>query len=552
MKKIIALLVAMLMLVGLLAACNPAPDPTDPPAVVDPTDPPSADPTDPPTPQKNVDRYPLEGSPELTIGVKIENADTSRLFGLMEEATGIKATYQYVTNEQAPLLFSGDMLPDILWSSSYFGLSLSQINGYGEEGVIINFRDHLDKMPNLKRAIEENPDMLSAVLAPDGSSFYTIPYYMFTLTGVNNLIYYRTDHMAQTGWTTAPTNIDEFKQFLGDLKTTFGANDPDYIPFAPYQASHLAYNGQLSRALFPSFGDLMENDIIVDTDGKTIVAGFTTEQYQRYLKYVKSLMDEGLMDKDAFTAKGDISKPFQNEGHTSVSTLMVYLPDSIFASGKQEVSVMVPLATEYNADPAFALPNMAKMWGGMIKSDCANMDAALAWVDAFFSTEDDPLNDAGTIWGISFWLGEHGVEWEWKEKGESFYEYTPEGYSSRSVWSTEHGYACTPYIGRWEYIAYDENGNAGFKATSVRANLMPKAINIIRTSNLQLNQEESDIYNDCWSDIKTYLAQMNAAFITGEADIDADWAEYVNNLNAMGLPDVIEVYQAALDRYLAQ
>ena len=42
---------------------------------------------------------------------------------------------------------------------------------------------------------------------------------------------------------------------------------------------------------------------------------------------------------------------------------------------------------------------------------------------------------------------------------------------------------------------------------------------------------------------------MHAAFITGEKDIDAEWDNFQAELMDMGLQDVIDVYQAALDRY---
>ena len=66
---------------------------------------------------------------------------------------------------------------------------------------------------------------------------------------------------------------------------------------------------------------------------------------------------------------------------------------------------------------------------------------------------------------------------------------------------------------------------------------------------LKLTQDEQDIYNDAWTDIKNYLTEMNAAFITGQMDIEAEWDGYVKHLYDIGLQDVIDVYQAALDRF---
>ena len=42
---------------------------------------------------------------------------------------------------------------------------------------------------------------------------------------------------------------------------------------------------------------------------------------------------------------------------------------------------------------------------------------------------------------------------------------------------------------------------------------------------------------------------MRSQFITGVADIEQQWDAYVNELNAMGLDEVLKVYQASYDRW---
>jgi len=56
----------------------------------------------------------------------------------------------------------------------------------------------------------------------------------------------------------------------------------------------------------------------------------------------------------------------------------------------------------------------------------------------------------------------------------------------------------------------------------------------------------------CWTDLKAYVTEMNAAFMTGQKDIEAEWDTYLKKLDDMGLQEVITIYQAALDRYNAR
>ena len=45
---------------------------------------------------------------------------------------------------------------------------------------------------------------------------------------------------------------------------------------------------------------------------------------------------------------------------------------------------------------------------------------------------------------------------------------------------------------------------------------------------------------------------MEGKFITGVVDIETGWDEYCETLEKMGVQEVIEVYQAAYDRFNAE
>ena len=51
--------------------------------------------------------------------------------------------------------------------------------------------------------------------------------------------------------------------------------------------------------------------------------------------------------------------------------------------------------------------------------------------------------------------------------------------------------------------------------------------------------------------IATYVDEMAIRFITGMADFNT-WDSYVAQVNSMGLPELIGIYQAAYDRYMVR
>lgn len=541
MKRILAMLLAVIMVCSVFAGCNSDENPGSSGnqggnvAVVDPGD------------FSNTDIYPLEGSHKLSMGIALENAQDSYLMKLMSDAVGVEFSYRYVTDEQVPLLFVDfDQMPDVLFSAAgTFGLTLQRINGYGAAGALVNYMDHLDKMPNLSKAYLDNPDLFDGVMSADGA-VYTLPYYVYTLTGCTNLIYFRGDHLAAVGRDKQPATVDELTQLLKDLKAHFGATDPKYIPMTVYEAGHAGFDNRLTQWLYTAFGTDTDPGIHVDSNGQ-VVAGFATEQYKNMVIYLAQLVKEGLLDSDLFSAKSSLMQAFMNENHTSVSTRMLNIPKTSYADGVENYYISQPLTSSYTDTPVFAEPTMARKWGAMISTTCQDLDAALAYMDAFFATESNPLNEEGTIYNLSLWLGEEGVDWEWVEEGKSYKEA-----EKPDDWAAKNGFSGTPYIGKFHVMRMNPDGSTDLLPQGVQQNCLPYAKSVLRDESLALTDDENDIYTEKWADVSKYVSQMFAAFVSGDEDVEAQWDTYVSNLQQMGLDEILECYTDALERYNAK
>lgn len=49
------------------------------------------------------------------------------------------------------------------------------------------------------------------------------------------------------------------------------------------------------------------------------------------------------------------------------------------------------------------------------------------------------------------------------------------------------------------------------------------------------------------ADVNAYVVQSMARFITGDLDIEANFDNYLNDLDRMGIKEYMEIYQAAYD-----
>jgi putative aldouronate transport system substrate-binding protein len=67
---------------------------------------------------------------------------------------------------------------------------------------------------------------------------------------------------------------------------------------------------------------------------------------------------------------------------------------------------------------------------------------------------------------------------------------------------------------------------------------------------ITFTKDETDRITTKYTEIKNYVTDMFARFVTGKASID-EFDDYVAQVNKMGIEEVSEVYQTALDRYNA-
>ena len=554
-KKFLAVLLAMVLCVGALAACDSKPAETTAPAAQSTTAPaaqdttaPAAEDTTEAAPLTNVERYPIDFDGTLTAACAKGDAAEAHNYLLWEELTGVDIEWQPLAQDQLPLMFvGGTERPDIFFSVG--GITQAQLNEYGQAGMLINYMDYLDQMPNLKAAYENDPRLFDAVKDANGD-VYTLPYYCYTLTMASNIFYIRTDMTKEAGIEELPTTIEGFLEMCETLQNYY-ADVEGYQPMVANGESSMRYNGAYCNFFFPAFGELMEAGITVALDNKTIAAGFATEQYKNYVTFMNTLYEEGYMDPDCFVSDSNTNKARLIDKTTTMNPFATYLTPDNFASGELDFQVMPALSSQYQSEARWTIPNRYRSVQYMISTDCSDLNAALALYDALFSPMEDPIKDENGVkaWGISLWLGEMGEDFALNEE-EGSYEILPhEGFDSSSAWLSVAGHGGAAYL-NWPYY---ENSGTGLMIKAIYSREMTDTygVQVLSSSLLTLTQEEQDIYNDAWTDINTKVTEMNAAFITGQKDIEAEWDSYIKDLYDMGLQDVIDVYQAALDRYNA-
>ena len=236
------------------------------------------------------EKYPIETEAKLTywgslstaISTVCNNVGETEFAKELEKQTGVKIEYMHPAAGQEQtalsLMIASDQLPDLVeanWLGHGGGAAKSI-----EEEIIIPLNDLIDKCaPNLKKFLEENPEIDKMVKTDDGT-YYAFPFIRGDerlLISVGNLI--RNDWLEELGLE-MPETVEELENVLIAFKEKKGATAP--LSFRHGKRTHYLGNFNTTDRFY------LEN-------GK-VVYGPLTENYKFAIETTKRWYDMGLLD----------------------------------------------------------------------------------------------------------------------------------------------------------------------------------------------------------------------------------------------------------------
>ena len=177
-----------------------------------------------------------------------------------------------------------------------------------------------------------------------------------------------------------------------------------------------------------------------------------------------------------------------------------------------------------------------------ISAKCENIKLAVSWCDFRYSPYGSFYNS----------YGPQGVVWD----------YDAEGKIRATEWALTHemgfSWICSFYAlnNIFEHGLEDTNRkliyDGGEKILAVRAFWCDYAYDAAYEFPVgcRMTAEEEKEINDLSGDISTYILENYGLFLTGDKSFD-EWEAYVDAIYAMGMQDIIDIYQNAYDRYRA-
>ncbi len=497
MKKALAMLLTLMMLLSLIPGLAAADDPVTVTAMWNAARP------------QNEFTEETRKYIEDTLGVNIELTQVSENF---EQALALAVS-------------SGDV-PDLIW------MDYDTYVSYAKEGLFYDIGDLVKNYPDLMEYVNTNGsgDYCWDRMTIDGA-VYGVP-----TRSVNKTMYtaaIRQDWLDKLGLK-VPETLDELTEVL----RAFTEDDPDGDGIKnTYGASCTGLD--YASVFFGAFGATSMMDYLLNDDG-TITTNVISENYRSALRYLKDIYDKGYLDPETFTqANSQTYEKFATGkmgywpcwwSHGGSVYLKYGFKDN---NPDGEITMMYPIA---GPDGKAGLPATDPIWRTVaISYKCENVEKVL-----------ELINWEITPYGwYTVQCGVEGDYWEKDADGNVSWYWGLTGKSKRGDDIADMEiYKFIENLGLQQKLYVLDNSDYGAKRTAGIGTCMTAPV----YQNLFMGMY-TDEYNALNSELKTFYANQTVKFIMSDLDLDKDWDNYVSTFLSMGGE---KVRTSLLEKYNAE
>ncbi|NGP46185.1 extracellular solute-binding protein [Bacillaceae bacterium SIJ1] len=449
----------------------------------------------------------------------------------MEALTNIQFDYRTATNEDfvqnKQLAFASLELPDLFYGAD---LTAGEEVDYGSQGLLIPLEDLIAQYaPHIQQLLDENPELEASITTPDGH-IYALPALDQAPTSKTPIMWMNGPWLQAMG-AEKPATMEAFYELLKRIKEEDPGNVGEVIPLTANTPADLRVG------LLPNFG-IVQNEGIY-TDGDVVEYAWVQDEFKAYLTYMNRLYEEELLDNEMFShtweqfvAKGDRTGIF-----STWPIVQVGFEDPADALN---YPILPPMTSEVNDIKQTIEYSEVFRGRAAITKDNPHPEATIRWLDYLYSEE-------GTILSR---LGIEGETYEWNED-DQWILLSQDGLSTTET-NAQHapGVGTSVPMVLTEAFYSKEGGNSAILEIYewVNEELIPYAK--MPYPQVYFTVEEQQRISMLKTDIDSYFEQMEAKFITGAQPIDETWDEYVETLQQLGIDELVELNQAAYDRWL--
>ena len=477
----------------------------------------------------------------------------------LEEKTNIHLEFDIAPMAQAEnrqklnLVLASGKLPDIIMN---FGIPLDQQQTLADQGLIIPMDDLIAKYGDeFNKVLKEFPQIKDIFTLSDGK--------MYSLPHINDCYHCS---LSQKAWIykpwldklglKMPTTTDELEQVLLAFKTKDpnGNGKADEVPWSGAQTGswHAALDQFIMNAFVYNSGLGTVNHMYVE-NGQVKMA-YAQPGWKEGLIYLNKLYKEGLIDPQAFTNDMTMHKAIAENpdanimGFTQAGWPGMFLDWMGKSNRWQEYVPVAPLKGPSGLQQSPMTPyGFGSTGAALISKTSKYPEAAYRLIDLMYSYE-------ATMRSV---YGRPGIEWEESKSGaESITGTGQPRYKVLVPWSeAEQSITWQQAAPTYRSTTFRLEWQEFNPADPLERYLYQWSKNIyapygkpeMEVPPLVFSSEQSKQLGTLSAALITFSDQMFASFVTGQADINTGWDQYLADLKTNGLDEFLKIYQAAYD-----
>lgn len=551
MKKIIALVLAMAMALS-LAACGGSK---------------SGDSSTPAEANSNTDQteFSIIGAQSaLSPGYE----DNEVLNALQEDA-GITIDWNTMSDslsEQVNIHIAGGDLPDAFMG---VGFSNYELATYGDDGTFIDLTPYITEeyMPNLTAILEEHPEIKAAITQADGGIYGLPSAEQMGTAGIGEEEDYSIYSIPQfsminKAWLDdlgleVPTTLDELHDVLVAFKENdmaakmYGADPGSTIPMSTgYDQWCWGQNIFYAGFGFTNWTNDIIADLVLNSDG-TVDFLSDNDNYRDAMTYFSGWYSEGLMDLEMFSQDDTTLMSKCQQGWVGVSTWW-YIEELMGDYADDYVFLPIltgPEGTEYEGKSGVTLRTGGGANSGnlSITEACESPANLLKFFDAWYDGETVMQLQYGPIGTYFQEQDENGV-WLSITEEEAQAQFGKGAGELKSTYEV-----AGPKLILSEYYAntFKMEDRAIERLTDLYDYWMPQVEDTtVYPIDCVFTQDELDTIDRYKTDFENTVSEQEGLWIKNGGPTDEEWESYKATLaDTCGMNELLEVYQAAYDRY---
>lgn len=483
----------------------------------------------------------------------------------IQEKTNVKINFEEIPDTEwdtkVNLLIASDELPDAF---IYGGFSAAELADYGSQGVFLALNDIIEEHGHyVKQVFDQQEALPGAYTALDGN--------IYTLPDINECYhcFYSMRAWINQQWLTNlglkyPNTVDEFVNVLRAFKEQDANGNGDPNDEIPFSGNATSWNSTIYPFLLNSFLHYDTSNLSVKEDGTVIFTPIQPE-FKEGLQWIASLIDEGLIEKEALT---QTEEQLKTKGSNLDIALLGGFTSATWWSGVGSDNGEGSRCREYSGLSPLEGPNGVRIspWAGT-GFNMGNSVITTACEDPvpLFKMLDYMLSDEATLRSQ---IGELGVDYNEPTEGAPGINGKPALYAKIPTSNTTGGTTgdeadtAMPNVfpsnrtsdfrlgeqadysdpeTQWQQEPRLYNESATYFAPYADEHMMyPGAVN--------LTAEESEKINFMKTQINDYVKENIVLFLAGEKSFDTDWDSFIAEFDNLNLNEYMELRQMAYTR----